>query len=123
MAQNVFQMMARRMDYATTALKLAAENMANRYMPQYKARRLQPLKFDQVLDAINLRVTQPGHLSNHALNGFRVREKSGGQETFSGNTVSHTEELQQANEASMTHRQMVNLIQAYAQMIEMPLKR
>ena len=110
------------MDYTNHEMKVVAENMANKHTPAYKARRLTPLDFHQI-EKKAFSLTQPGHIPLRGGAGFNIREKTGGFESLTGNTVSHEEEMRRANEANLTHRQMTNLVQAQIQMLELVLKK
>ena len=120
---NLVNMIERRMNYINEEVKVAAENLANKHTPGYKARRLTPLSFKQV-EKTGFAVTQPGHIPlKRGSAHFISREKTGGFESLTENTVSHEEEMRRANEANLTHRQMTNLIQAHIQMLELVLKK
>ena len=120
---NVFGMMKARMAYETQSLRLSAENMANLHTPNYKARMPTELTFDDALHPLALRKTHRNHLPPNGQQGnFKIVQDPEGQETITGNTVSHMHELQKSNAAGQNHKQMTNLWEAHLSLLTTALK-
>lgn len=120
---NVFNVMKARMAHETKSLRITSENMSNLHTPHYKARRLaDPQKSKGPFHA-QLATTHARHLKNrHNQSGDIILEKSG-TETLTGNNVSYQNELEKANTASNTHKQMHTLWMAHMEMLTTALKR
>jgi len=122
---NLFHLMKQRMHHAAESLRLSAENMANLHTPGYKARHLSAPHVSKkgTFDG-HLRVTHEKHLKSHThgVTG-KITEDRSNPETFTGNTVSYAHELQKANTAGNTHKQMHTLWQTHLHMLDLALKR
>lgn len=88
--------------------EVLAENIANADTPDFRARDLKPLRFDQMLAsaAVRLKATAPGHLEglNSASGSFKVSEQRTAYETApDGNAVVLEEQMAKVSETALSY--------------------
>jgi flagellar basal-body rod protein FlgB len=94
----IFNMLRTRLDWSQQRQKVLAENVANADTPNYRARDLQPLKFELPGEAsgvlpVSLAQTEPGHIAGPG-GGSQFRTASDHYEVGpTGNAVSLEDEM------------------------------
>lgn len=94
----IFNMLRTRLDWSQQRQKVLAENVANADTPNYRARDLQPLKFELPGEAsgvlpVSLAQTEPGHIAGRG-GGSQFRTASDHYEVGpTGNAVSLEDEM------------------------------
>lgn len=88
--------------------EVLAENIANADTPDFRARDLKPLRFDQMLAsaAVRLEATAPGHLEglNSASGPFKISEQRMAYETApDGNAVVLEEQMAKVSETALSY--------------------
>jgi flagellar basal-body rod protein FlgB len=95
----ILNMLRTRMDWGQQRQKVLAENVANSDTPNYRARDVEPLKFDPSVQAehlttVALAQTEPGHIAGVAAQGSRFRTAADHYEVRpTGNSVSLEDEM------------------------------
>jgi flagellar basal-body rod protein FlgB len=109
----ILSMLRTRLDWAQQRQRVLAENVANADTPNYRARDLVPLKFEEptrvapaAVSTVTLARTENGHLGGLGLSGspFRTDSKGNYDVLPTGNAVNIEEEMMKVAANQMDYR-------------------
>ena len=129
--QNIalFQALGAKMDYLDTKQKVIAQNISNADTPNYRAREISDVDFGRVLSdvtgskKIRMASTNAGHMpaAGEVSKGKNVKQKTTYEVAPSENSVILEEQMMRANETSIDHTLMMNIMRKNIGMIRTAL--
>ena len=117
------------MDYLDTKQKVIAQNISNADTPNYRAREISDVDFGRVLSdvtgskKIRMASTNAGHMpaAGEVSKGKNVKQKTTYEVAPSENSVILEEQMMRANETSIDHTLMMNIMRKNIGMIRTAL--
>ncbi|MAM34992.1 MAG: flagellar basal body rod protein FlgB [Micavibrio sp.] len=129
--QNIalFQALGAKMDYLDTKQKVIAQNISNADTPNYRAREISDVDFGRVLSdvtgskKVRMASTNAGHMpaAGEVSKGKNVKQKTTYEVAPSENSVILEEQMMRANETSIDHTLMMNIMRKNIGMIRTAL--
>ena len=129
--QNIalFQALGAKMDYLDTKQKVIAQNISNADTPNYRAREISDVDFGRVLSdvtgskKVRMASTNAGHMPavGEVSKGKNVKQKTTYEVAPSENSVILEEQMMRANETSIDHTLMMNIMRKNIGMIRTAL--
>ncbi len=125
---TIFQLAKERLAWLSQRQEVLAQNIANADTPKYRARDIEPFKFERVLrnsvTPVNVSRTQAGHLDGRRSSvGVHAEEKTRKpyETAPSGNSVILEEQMAKINETSISHKLTTQLYKKHLGMIRTAL--
>lgn len=125
---TIFQLAKERLAWLSQRQEVLAQNIANADTPKYRARDIEPFKFERVLrnsvTPVSVSRTQAGHLEGHRSSvGAHAEEKTRKpyETAPSGNSVILEEQMAKINETSISHKLTTQLYKKHLGMIRTAL--
>lgn len=117
------------MDYLDTKQKVIAQNISNADTPNYRAREISDVDFGRVLSdvtgskKVRMASTNAGHMpaAGEVSKGKNVKQKTTYEVAPSENSVILEEQMMRANETSIDHTLMMNIMRKNIGMIRTAL--
>ena len=129
--QNIalFQALGAKMDYLDTKQKVIAQNISNADTPNYRARELSKVDFGRVLSdvtgnkTVRMASTNSSHMPavGEISTGKNIKQKVTYEVAPSENSVILEEQMMRANETSIDHTLMMNIMRKNIGMIRTAL--
>ena len=129
--QNIalFQALGAKMEYLDTKQKVIAQNISNADTPNYRAREISDVDFGRVLSdvtgskKVRMASTNAGHMpaAGEVSKGKNVKQKTTYEVAPSENSVILEEQMMRANETSIDHTLMMNIMRKNIGMIRTAL--
>ena len=125
---TILQLAKNRLAWLSQRQEILAQNIANADTPKYRARDIEPFKFERMLRSsvtpVNVSRTQANHLSGHRSSvGEYAEEKT--RKPFetapSGNSVILEEQMAKINETSISHKLTIQLYKKHLRMVRTAL--
>ena len=125
----LFGAVKKRLTWLTQRQEVLSQNIANADTPKYRAKDIEPFKFDQVLRQerilqMNVQRTNANHLEGTRKRVTQFREKSDirpYETSPGGNSVILEEQMAKVNETQMAHKLTTKLYQKHLGMINIAL--
>ena len=119
---GLFRLAEKRLNWVEQRQQVLAQNIANAYTPDFKARDLSPFQSTLAEQDISVVRTDPAHLepTQSAAHG---KEQPGRGKAPDGNTVAMEEQLGKVADTASTQELVTNLYHKYQGMFRMVLGR
>ena len=124
----LFSLLSGRMSWLSTRQSVLAQNVANADTPNYVARDIKPMDFENMVAGQNagtgLAVTNARHIDIHARaggGGFEQQDAEGEGGTPSGNVVSIEQEMIKLSDTQIQYQTATNLYQKAVNMFRTAL--
>ncbi|GAB4523305.1 MAG: flagellar basal body rod protein FlgB [Parvularculaceae bacterium] len=126
----IFQAIKTKMSFLGDRARVLAENIANADTPDYKAKDLKPLDFDEVLrqqtsagTGSGMRATHERHLKGGGarMSAFEIEKANDGHEGLNGNTVSLQDQMVKAGDTQMQYEMATSLYRKSLNMIRIAI--
>jgi flagellar basal-body rod protein FlgB len=119
---GLFRLAEKRLNWIEQRQQVLAQNIANAYTPDFKARDLSPFESSLAEQGVTVARTDPAHLEGqHSAASGKEQASRGKSPT--GNTVAMEEQLGKVADTASTQELVTNLYHKYQGMFKMVLGR
>lgn len=119
---GLFRLAEKRLNWVEQRQQVLAQNIANAYTPDFKARDLSPFESSLAEQGVAVARTDPAHLEGlHSAASGKEQPSRGKSPT--GNTVSMEQQLGKVADTASTQELVTNLYHKYQGMFKMVLGR
>jgi flagellar basal-body rod protein FlgB len=119
---GLFRLAEKRLNWVEQRQQVLAQNIANAYTPNFKARDLSPFQSTLAEQGVAVVRTDPAHLEP-AHSAAQGKEQAGRGKAPDGNTVAMEEQLGKVADTASTQELVTNLYHKYQGMFRMVLGR
>lgn len=119
---GLFRLAEKRLNWVEQRQQVLAQNIANAYTPDFKARDLSPFQSSLAEQGVTVARTDPAHLEP-ANSPNRGKEQASRGKAPDGNTVAMEEQLGKVADTASTQELVTNLYHKYQGMFRMVLGR